>query len=332
MKKSPLSDFFLIFKQRSRNHHNGSVLDTDPVGLRRLPMVPQPDKPRPFLLVIISVIICAVSVYLFVGSQGVRRENKTLLEEVQKNKDLISETQKERNELKNNLEKIKEENASLQILAKKSEETAGSATEEKKYLEEMLINKSKEIEDLKNQALVPAAAPLSAAAGDVERRLAQKDTELKRLYEQNRILSQKLEKLYKTTNEKIAEINLAKITLEETIAQARKAIDNEWNLVDLGSISVNPNSPQKPGKPESRKFSKKEGKVLALNQDHGFVIVDLGKVDGIKNDTTLSLNQNGQTIGKLKILEIRDVMTACNIQELSSGKKIQINDPVLIQK
>ena len=337
MKKSPLSEFFLIFKPGSHKSQNGNALGTDPIALRRLPIVPTEPKPSSRLPIFVSIVVCAMGVILFVNTREVRHQNNVLLEEVKKNKELIEQTQKERDELKKSLDKTNAEMVSLQTEIKKSEETAGSATEEKTYLEEMLINKSKEIEQLKNQA--PAAdqrpADASAAGGSadsIENRLAQKETQLKRLVEQNRILSQKLEKLYKTTNEKISEINVAKITLEETIVSAKKAIDNEWNLVDLGSISAGSNGAAKANRTDTRKFPKKEGKVLAVNEAHGFVIVDMGRVDGIKNDTILSLNQNGQTIGKLKVLEIRDVMTACNILDLNSGRKIQLSDPVYIQK
>ena len=329
MKKSPLSEFFLIFKPGSRKNQNGNGLleAADPISLRRLPIAAKSKAPSPVLPIFLSLLIVAGAVAFFVGMQGLHRHNQTLIKEIKRNRALIQQIQKERDELKSRAEKIKEENISLQAQIKKSEETANTATEEKTYLEEMLINKSKEIEQFKNQA--PAAA---VPSDQIEQRLSDKGTELKRLVEQNRILSQKLQKLYTTTNQKISEINVAKITLEETITEARKAIDNEWNLVDLGSISANPASAAKTNRPEARKFPKKEGKILAINEDHGFVIVDIGKVDGVKNDTILDISQNGQTIGKLKVLEIRDVMTACNILDLSSGRKIQLNDPVLIQK
>ena len=32
------------------------------------------------------------------------------------------------------------------------------------------------------------------------------------------------------------------------------------------------------------------------------------------------------------ILEVRDVMTACNLKDLNPNVKIEVNDPVLIQK
>lgn len=314
MKKSLLSEFFLIFKPTARKNQNGNAMDSDPIALRRLPIVTGEKKASP-LPVILAVLFSVIALALFLSTQGIQVQNKALLKEAQKNKALIQQAEAERDSLRNELEKLKKDMESLSSDLKKSQDLAASAEEEKTYLEEMLINKNKEIENLKNQA------PASASPDQV-----------KRLAEQNRILSKKLEKLYMTTNQKIAEINVAKITLEGTIADARKAIDNEWNLVDLGTISANPNSPQKPKPAPARVLAKKQGKVLAINEDHGFVIVDLGRVDGISSNTILSLSQNGQVVGKLKVLEIRDVMTACNIQDLNADKKIQINDPVSIQK
>ncbi len=314
MKKSLLSELFLIFKPTARKNQNGNAMESDPVALRRLPIVTEQKKTFS-VPVILASLFSVIALILFLSTQGIRMQNKTLLKESQKNKALIQEAEAERDALKNELEKLKKEMESLGAEFKKSQDLAAATAEEKTYLEEMLINKNKEIESLKNQTPLPASSD-----------------QVKRLSEQNRILSKKLEKLYLTTNQKIAEINVAKITLEGTIADARKAIDNEWNLVDLGTISANPNSPQKPKPAPARTLAKKQGKVLAINEDHGFVIVDLGRVDGMNPNTLLSLSQNGQVVGKLKVLEIRDVMTACNIQDLTAGKKIQVNDSVLIQK
>ena len=136
----------------------------------------------------------------------------------------------------------------------------------------------------------------------------------------------------------MTEINIAKIALEDTITEARKMIDNEWNTVNLGSIRVNQSSPtvapsQQKSQPVARTTSsKKQGKVLAINKDHGFVVVDLGKVDGIKSDSLLILKRNNETIATLTVLEVRDVMTACNIKDLNPGKTIAVNDQASILK
>ena len=68
-----------------------------------------------------------------------------------------------------------------------------------------------------------------------------------------------------------------------------------------------------------------------MNEEHGFVVVDLGRVDGIQNDSQLAVNKNGETEGTLSVLEVRDAMSACNIKDISPGHKIQINDLVSIR-
>ena len=264
-----------------------------------------------------------------VESKKLQASIETLQEE---NKRLLAGNEKEIKALEDSFASLKQNNEALQLELQKTAEGLAQATEEKTYLEEILINKTKENELLKKGSPLAAANPSSQ---ELIQKLNQKENEIKRLNEQNGILSKKLQKLYQTTNEKIAEINVAKITLEETISQARKIIDQEWNTVDLGSIPVN-QSAAAPAKAKTaepaRKTPKKEGRVLAVNEDHGFVIVDVGKVDGIRNDMTLYLKKGGQPVGTLSVLEVRDVMTACNIKDLSQGKKIEINDLVLTQK
>lgn len=112
------------------------------------------------------------------------------------------------------------------------------------------------------------------------------------------------------------------------------------NTVDLGSIAVTGSPVSASGglpTPEKntdswRSSAKKQGRVLAINEEHGFIVVDLGKVDGIRNGTELYLKRGGETIATLSVLEIRDVMAACNIKYISSNKKIEINDQVSLQK
>lgn len=287
-----------------------------------------------------------LSVFMYSRVTSLKKENQALVAESKKlvetlaaieesNKGVtekIALIEKERDNLKEAIDGFRLENDKLKADLQQINESLGSAKEEKTFLEEMLINKNKELAEIRSATYVPSEAP---ASGDISEQLRQKDEEIRKLAEYNKVLSGKLERIYKTTNEKISQINVAKMTLEETIAEARKIIDTEWNSVDLGAIEVGapakaaPAAKQSAVKKENRR-SKKAGKILAINEEHGFVVVDLGKIDNVKNDSVLYLKQNGQDVAKLSVLEVRDVMTACNIQPLNSGVKININDPVLI--
>ncbi|MGH7197770.1 MAG: hypothetical protein ACREH5_03415 [Candidatus Omnitrophota bacterium] len=279
----------------------------------------------PFVVSLLAI----ATVSLLIYNITLQKQNHSLLKTAQKiqqtletleteNKHLIERTEKERNEFA----ALKEENQTLQADLKKVADDLGAAEDEKTYLEEMLIHKTREIESLRKNSAA------NANAETVSRQIRDKEEEIRRLSDHNKLLVDKLRRLYKTTNDKIAEINVAKMSLEETISGARDLIDSEWKTVELGSISVN--APAKQAEP--KKPAKKEGRVLAINEDHGFVVVDVGKADGVRSDSTLFLKQNGQSIGTLTVLEVRDVMTACNIKEITQGKKIQVNDPVLVQR
>jgi len=295
---------------------------------------PSPQKYFSWGLLILVLLAAAVS-YLAPRTLWLQAENKGLEQRTAALQDTVIKMSKERKNLKDAIENYRKESGSIQFQLQKVQDRLNSITEEKTYLEEILVNKTKEMESLKKRGSpVPRSiASPTGAAGEL-------NEEIRKLNEQNKVLSQKLERLYKTTNSKMTEITVAKIALEDTISEARKTIDNEWNTVNLGSIRVNQSSPTAAAAPSEQKNQpaarttslKKQGKVLAINEDHGFVVVDLGKVDGIKSDSILTLKRNNETIATLTVLEIRDVMTACNIKDLNRGKKVAVNDLVSVLK
>lgn len=283
---------------------------------------PSPQKYFSWELLILVLLAAAVS-YLAPRTLWLQAENKGLEQRTAILQDMVTKISQERKNLKDAIENYRRENGSIQFQLQKIQGRLDSITEEKAYLEEILVNKTKETERLKRGSSAQSmTVNTTGATGGL-------NEEIRKLNEQNTLLSQKLERLYKTTNSKMTEINIAKIALEDTIAEARKTIDNEWNTVNLGSIRVNQSGPTAAAQTTS---SKKQGKVLAINEGHGFVVVDLGRVDGIKSDTVLTLKRNNETIATLTVLEVRDVMTACNIKDLNPGKTIAVNDQALVLK
>ncbi len=269
-----------------------------------------------------------------VQTGNLKKENKSLVEKMkslEKNvavqKEFLDKVEGQKIKIINSMRKVQSENQALAKELETLKNTMTSTADEKTYLEDILIHKTKEIESLSRQVQSQSGAtsPVpSSSIQELEAQLKQKNIDLARLSEQNQILSKKMEKLYKMANDKISEINVAKIALEDTIAKARTGLENEWSSVDLGSIQTSPKENAAPA------AAKKEGKVLAVNDEHGFVVVDLGKNDGIKPGAVFTVSQDGASVATLNILEVRDVMSACNVQNLSSGHKIRIGDPVKI--
>ena len=222
---------------------------------------------------------------------------------------------------------LKKSNETLAFQLKKVEERIDSVKEEKSYLEEMLINKTKQIELLRGQA-----SDSGEGSGEVRAQIGEKDEELRKLNDQNHVLQEKMERIFKTTNEKMSEINVAKIALSETVSTAQKKIEDEWNTVNLGAVTTSA-MPMRQNDIEEAPIphtAKSEGHVLAINNEHGFVVVDLGKVDNLADGTLLEVKKDGVTVATLSVLEIRDVMAACNIKDVQEGQRIEINDPVSV--
>ena len=284
-------------------------------------------------------VLLSLSLVLVVRNRNLNRSNQTLFNSIKENQakadELLGKSQKEKSSLQEELRSLKQEYETFKLEFQKVDTQWKAAVEEKTYLEEMLINKNKAIAILKKNSPQPDAGTVSAAESEnLSEQIRQKDEEIRKLDEQNKILTEKLERLYKTTQSKMGEINVAKISLEETIAAARAKIDEEWNTVNLGSISMNKNVStvrEAAPKKQPRKNVKMVGRVLALNEDQGFVIVDLGKIDNLSNETALEIKMDNKVVATLSVLEIRDEMSACNIQNIKDGMKIRVNDPVFIR-
>ncbi|GEM_PF-1622558 len=221
-------------------------------------------------------------------------------------------------------------NRSLREDLQKFQADLDGIREEKVYLEEILINKTKEIEKIKR---------LPGASADTSEALRQKDEEIARLTERAEILATKLDTLYRAASSRLSEINVAKVALEDTITRARKEIEGEWQSVNLGSIKIDTParaaagvaqtaSPASSGAPAG---SRKSGRVRAVNPDHGFVVIDLGAVDNLRVDSVLEVVRDGRTVATLGILEIRDVMAACTVKNASAGYAPSLNDTVVIR-
>lgn len=289
-------------------------------------------------------------------------KNKQLSEELSKAAGSNTDMQTMKEQYDAEIARIKKENENILFEIKKSEQAMQSAIDEKRYLEDILISKTREIESLKNQnpsasgpsttdkdaeikrlsdenksllaRLNTAASGTTAtlAPAQLSSEIAKKDEEIRKLSDQNKVLSDKLARLYQLTTSKITEINVAKIALEESLSGTKKSIDDEMSTVNLGTITVDKTAQKSEKSEPARMGPKTEGKILAINETHGFVVVDLGKVDNVPSSADLVVVHEGKNIATLSVLEVRDVMTACNIKQLADGAKIQVNDPVRIQR
>ncbi len=75
-----------------------------------------------------------------------------------------------------------------------------------------------------------------------------------------------------------------------------------------------------------------KGKVLTINKDYNFAIINLGSKDGVKLGDIFSVYHNDAYIGDVKVEKIHDSMSAAGFSSLESGTKVGENDTVVLKK
>jgi hypothetical protein len=118
--------------------------------------------------------------------------------------------------------------------------------------------------------------------------------------------------------EKFSQVDSAKKGLETGAkSQASGAPAEFKESVDLSPIVVRPGSEV----PETTKPSVL-GKVLAVNKENNFVIVDIGEDAGIKVGDTFAVYRNDDQVATVEVIRASKTVSACDIKRQSTPLKI----------
>lgn len=159
---------------------------------------------------------------------------------------------------------------------------------------------------------------------DLESRLSQAEVDGKQVKEQVKILEKQ------------------KVELEDKI----KNLEAGSSGVELGKVVVNsetvvPVAAETGGKTKKAavkpvKIEKKaitpqvkylEGKVMVVNKEFNFAVINLGNKDGVKLGDEFSVSSSGRPIGTIKVEKVHEAMSAAGFAE-ELKNKIKENDAV----
>lgn len=237
------------------------------------------------------------------------------------------------------LQKEKTNSASLQKAM--DEVTLKQAQAEKK-----LDEAQKTIAGLEAK-LKEANVNLSSLKDDLEaeksaKALALKDAEDIKvtLAEQNKLKTELEDKLAKAQDETkkiksdLKELENKKSALEKKVNELEEKLKSG---VELGTIVVNPENASQPEQalqpeqvsgpeeplaqgarastpkasaPAATTTTGQEGKVLVVNKDYNFAVINLGAEDGIALGTVFSIYHNNKYLGEVKVEKVHDSMAA----------------------
>ncbi|MBL7157593.1 MAG: hypothetical protein ISS92_05495 [Candidatus Omnitrophica bacterium] len=99
----------------------------------------------------------------------------------------------------------------------------------------------------------------------------------------------------KELREKVAQYREENIGLRERLVMVVRA-QTSGETIKLAPITIETK--------EGKRVKRRKGKVLEVNRDYDFVIVSMGKKDGIKKDDVLSVFRTGKVLGTILIEKV----------------------------
>jgi len=157
---------------------------------------------------------------------------------------------------------------------------------------------------------------------------------------------QQIQKDTESTQAQLKDLNAQKEKLQAKIkdleAQAQQAQAAQSKGVELGTIVVGSDAaagkaPAKPADKPSAKQSKQKsapalkGKVLVVNKDYSFVVINLGNKEGVGVGNVFSLYHGNKYIGDVKVEKVHDSMSAADFGSPSMKDAVAEGDKVVLK-
>lgn len=302
---------------------------------------------------------------LFQEKDSLSNKNKELSEEIQKLQELYSQEKnrprvREKQEATDEfLSSLLEEKASLQVeierlkkrisaqeaqfeQAKKLilpvEEEITYLKKEKQDLESKLQNLETKLEDARKVSDVLSSDLLQEKRGraTAEKNLAESENRLQGLMRERDELSGQLAKMKQALEERLVQLNETEKVLQSAVEGAEKVMRRkETASIQLPPIVVKAEPILEPA-PKLESVEKAEakdepseiiGNVIAANDEHNFVVIDIGTTAGVEKGMSFSVFRQGKKIARVEVIELRANIAACDIKE-AAVKRLKVNDTV----
>lgn len=303
-----------------------------------------------FLVIIATLLISITALALFFHQKETERRK---LAEVS-----VEEFRAEKTKIEEELKEVKKQNFLLQEKQKEAEERVNDLSEEleleKGLREEIKLEassikgqfeeaiKAKEALTKEMQAKEELQKKLTAELLGSEQKIKELEAQLNAEVQRG----QKLSQLYEQKQEKVSQMETDKASQEKSAAQ----IDSEGDMagqllnhgVELEEIVVVPGDTQEiepivvvPKQTSTQEtgtaLNVLEGRVLSVDTETEFVIVNIGKKDGVQAGNVFAVYRDANYLGDIKITRLQPEMSAADpIPPFAIGN-IQKDDQVKLK-
>jgi chromosome segregation ATPase len=146
------------------------------------------------------------------------------------------------------------------------------------------------------------------------------DKKVQDLQEGKSTAEKRLNEMESMLTDKVSKVEALKQELDDIKSGKPKEINREpKESVELPAIVVRSAPGAEKGNASIQEFP---GKVLAVNLDSNFVVIDLGSSSGVKAGDIFNVYRNARSIGVISVIQTRAGISACDIKRMNTPLKI----------
>ena len=222
------------------------------------------------------------------------------------------------------LAKLREDKISIEQKLKNAEQVgrilSGDLLKEKdSYKEDKVMSEKIAME---NNALRSKIAEFEGIAKEYNSLLAEKEN-----------MKTNIARLESDIEYKNREIDKIKIALQENAARPKEVRAEAYHSpeeVDLPTIVAQKTAKlTTPSMERIGESSDLKGRIVTINKEHNFVVIDIGRQDGVGIGNKFNVYRGTTFLGSIEIIQARDRIAAADIKDLTEGMNIEINDTVV---
>ena len=229
--------------------------------------------------------------------------------------------------------KISSQEAQLEDVEKRvkpSQEKLDQLSKEKELLERKTQD-AQRVSDVLSSDLLKERKERISLAED----LARTEEQLQSMSAERDGLAEQLVKMKQALQQRLIELGQTKEVLEGAVAGAEKVVAKAKPAsIELPPIVVRAEQeafslPAKLPKAQALKAEtlEMEGRVITVNDRHKFVVIDIGRDNGVEQGMILEVYRRDERIGKIEVIETRQTISACDVKE-TGAKRLKVNDVV----
>lgn len=249
------------------------------------------------LLILLSAASIVVAGIIYLGLEKEKGQSAAYLKKSSSLEEEKASLEKEINRYKSELSQA---NTKLGESEKKIRELLISLDQEKSKNQDLFASLNKELEETKK------------TKADLEKKISQNDAELGSL-------KAEIEKLQKAKED--LEKRMQGGSLASSDVQLGKIVVASEGSLGAGGGSIQPATSTRPT----------DGKILVVNKEYAFVVVNLGSRDGISSGDTLSVYQKNKYIGDIIVERVDIAMSSANFADPGLKDTVKEDDRVTIK-